>query len=132
MAFIVPVTLQIIPEEVIKYTSGFTIEEEQSIKKAKVALELRDLLKEPVTLEEFKTIVVPWFRIVRTEDFIVNPEKVKKVRVVKEKVVKEVKPKKPTKAFIKAEVQRLIFKLSRSEPFSEEENVFFNLYAGTI
>lgn len=132
MAFIVPVTLQIIPEEVIKYTSGFTIEEEQSIKKAKVALELRDLLKEPVTLEEFKTIVVPWFRIVRTEDFIVNPEKVKKVRVVKEKVVKEVKPKKPTKAFIKAEVQRLIFKLSRSEPFSEEENVFFNLYAGTM
>lgn len=132
MAFIVPVTLQIMPEEVIKYTSGFTIEEEQSIKKAKVALELRDLLKEPVTLEEFKTIVVPWFRIVRTEDFIVNPEKVKKVRVVKEKVVKEVKPKKPTKAFIKAEVQRLIFKLSRSEPFSEEENVFFNLYAGTI
>ena len=120
------------PEEVIKYTSGFTIEEEQSIKKAKVALELRDLLKEPVTLEEFKTIVVPWFRIVRTEDFIVNPEKVKKVRVVKEKVVKEVKPKKPTKAFIKAEVQRLIFKLSRSEPFSEEENVFFNLYAGTM
>lgn len=132
MAFIVPVTLQIMPEEVIKYTSGFTIEEEQSIKKAKVALELRDLLKEPVTLEEFKTIVVPWFRIVRTEDFIVNPEKVKKVRVVKEKVVKEVKPKKPTKAFIKAEVQRLIFKLSRSEPFSEEENVFFNLYAGTM
>jgi hypothetical protein len=129
MAFITPVTLQTIPEEVIKYTSGFTIEEEQLIKKAKTALELRDLLKEPVTLEEFKTVVVPWFRIVRTEDFILNPEKVKKVRVIKEK---EIKPKKPTKAFIKAEIQRLIFKLSRGEAFSEEETIFFNLYAGTI
>jgi len=130
MTFILPTTIQAIPEEVVQFSSGYTEEQEQEIKLAKAKLELRDLLKEPVTLEEFKTIVVPWFRVVRTEDFILHPEKVKKVRVIKEKVVREPKVKKPTKAFIKSEVQRLIFKLSRSEEFTEEEKVFFNTYTG--
>lgn len=130
MAFVVPQALQQVPEEVVLHTSGYTPEQEQEIKKAKSSLELRDLLKEPVTLEEFKSIVVPWFRISRTEDFILHPEKVKKVRVVKEKVVKEVKVKKPTKAFIKTELQRLIFKLSRSEEFTVEETEFFTIYTG--
>lgn len=135
MSFVVPKSLTSVPDEVPKYVSGYTEEEEIKIKQAKALLDERDLAAFPVTLEEFKNVIVPWFRISRTEEFILHPEKVKKVRVLKEKVVKEKvirvpKVKKLTKAQIQYKMSELVMKLAMKEEFTEEETEFFRIQTG--
>jgi hypothetical protein len=133
MAFIIPTSVQAIEVEVPKYLSGYSEEEELRIKQGKKLLEDRDLTLEPVTLEEFKTIVAPWFRIHRTEQFILNPEKVKAVRIPKEpkvKIPKEAKPKKLTKAQVQSKFQSLVMKMAVGTEFTEEETEFFKLQTG--
>jgi hypothetical protein len=113
----------LVPEEPSKlYEHGYTPEQVAIITANKKELERRNLSEVPVTLEEFKDIVVPYQRIQRTEIFNLNPEKEKKVRVVKEKVVKI---KKLTKKQIGEKVTEIVFKLARSEELTEEEQVFF-------
>jgi hypothetical protein len=113
----------LVPEEPSKlYDHGYTPEQVAIITTNKKELERRNLSEVPVTLEEFKDIVVPYQRIQRTEVFNLNPEKEKKVRVVKEKVVKV---KKLTKKQISEKVTELVFKLARSEELTEEEQQFF-------
>lgn len=113
----------LVPEEPSKlYDHGYTPEEVSSITIKKKELDKRNLSEEPITLEEFKDIVVPYQRIQRTEVWNLNPEKEKKVRVVKEKVVKV---KKLTKKQIAEKVTEIVFKLARSEELTEEEEQFF-------
>ena len=107
------------------YDHGFTPEEVISITAKKKQLEKRNLSDEPVTLEEFKDIVVPFQRIQRTEVFNLNPEKEKKVRVLKEKVVKE-KVVRLTKKFIESKITEIVYKMARGEELLEEETEFFN------
>jgi hypothetical protein len=121
--------------EVVKpeYNHGFSEEEVYNIEKAKEELGRRDLLAQPVTLEEFKNIIVPFLRIKRTEAFILNPIKEKKVRVPREKLTKEPKPpkvKKLTKKEIKEKIDNLIFKKVMGEELTEEENIFFIAQTG--
>jgi hypothetical protein len=132
MAFTPPVSMTL-PEsaEPPKYSSGYPPEEEDRIKREKALIDARDLTLFPVTLEEFKTIVAPWFRINRTEEFILHPEKVKKERVPKvpkEKVVKERLPKekKLTKGQVQAKLQEIIMKKAFGQEVSEEEESFYN------
>jgi len=105
------------------YTHGFSLEEETRIKEGKKAIEERDIVAEPVTLEEFKTIIVPWNRIYRTEQFILHPPKAAKkpraVRVTKPKV------KKLTKKAIAEKINNIVFKIATGEEVSEEEQTFY-------
>ena len=107
------------------YDHGFTPEEVIDITAKKKELEKRNLAEEPVTLEEFKDIVVPFQRIQRTEVFNLNPEKEKKVRVIKEKVVKE-KVVRLTKKYIETKITEIVYKMARGEELLEEETEFFN------
>ena len=95
MAFIPPTKVTEIPEEKEKvpYNHGFSEEEVYKITSYINELEKRDLVEEPVSLEEFKNYVVPWYRIKRTEDFILNATKVKEKKVREPKAPKEPKPK---------------------------------------
>jgi hypothetical protein len=127
MAFIPPKILQE-QTETVKYVSGYSEEEEQRIKAEKIKIEFRDLDKFPVTLEEFKTIICPWFRINRTEVFILNNVKEKVPRIKKEKIVK---PKKLTKKQAQEKFKELIMKMAKGEEFSEEETLFYNSHTGT-
>lgn len=118
-----PTTLNVVQPKL--YDHGFTVEEVISITAKKKQLEKRNLSEEPVTLEEFKDIVVPFQRIQRTEIFNLNPEKEKKVRVLKEKVVKE-KVVRLTKKFIESKITEIVYKMARGEELLEEETEFFN------
>lgn len=112
----------IVVEEPVKlYTHGYTPEEVEHITQKKKLLEKRNLVEEPVTLDEFRSIIIPFQRIQRTEIFNLNPEKEKKVRVLKEKVVKV---KKLTKKQINDEVTRIVFKRINNEELTEEEDTF--------
>ena len=109
------------------YSHGFTPEQVEEIKAKKLSIEKRDLKKEPVTLDEFKTIIVPWNRIHRTEQFILNPKKEKAERKPREK--KEPAPKKPkklTKKHIQDKINDIVFKLAKGETISDEEQRFFD------
>ena len=130
MAFVVPTVLQVIEVEVPKYVSGYTEEEETQIKLAKQRIDARDLALEPVTLEEFKTVIAPWFRIHRTEEFILHPEKIKPIRVPKEAKPKVPKEKKLTKAQTQNKFQQCIMKMATGEAFTEEEAEFFKKQTG--
>ena len=134
MAFVAPKALQAVPEEEKpKYQSGYTEEEELIIKEKKKQLDLRDLSEQPVTLEEFRDIVCPWFRIHRTEQFTLHPEKVKAVRVPKEpkpKVEKVPKEKKLTKAQTTAKMQGILMKMATKVELTEEEQEFFKVQTG--
>ena len=71
------------------YDHGFSPDEVVGIEDKYFGLFKRDLALEPTTLDEFKTIIVPWLRIHRTKAFNLFPDKPEKVkRVPKEKVVK--------------------------------------------
>ena len=135
MAFVVPKSLQETSEsEVPKYSSGYTEEEELNIKQAKILIEQRDLESLPVTLEEFRLIIAPWFRINRTEEFILKAEKVKPVRVPREpkapKAPKEPRVKKRTKAQVEFKMKELLFKLATNTEFTEEETLFYKEQTG--
>jgi hypothetical protein len=111
-------------EEVVekKYDHGYSPEEVVYITTKNKEISRRNLAEEPVTLEESRDIIIPFQRIQRTEVWNLNPEKEKKVRVVKEKVVKV---KKLTKKQIAEKVTDIVFKLARSEELTEEEEQFF-------
>jgi hypothetical protein len=131
MAFIAPTAFASIVVEVNpKYVSGYSPEEEDRIKNAKVLIDKRDLSKEPVSLQEFRDIIAPWYRINRTEEFILHPEKVKTVRKAREakapKEPKEPKVKKLTKKQIQDKLSGLVMKLAMQVAFTEEEQVFFD------
>jgi hypothetical protein len=117
------------------YLHGFTEEEVTLIKLAKTKLDKRNLLEEPVTLTEFKEIVVPYQRILRTTAFNLNPEKVKPVRipkVPKPKVIKEPKVKKLTKKFIQEELSRLIFSQAMGDVLTDDESIFILTHTKAI
>ncbi len=112
------------------YSHGYTDVQVIEIKeKYKELLSKIEKTNYKPTLEETKFIVIPYIRIHRTEEFILNekPEKIKKEKVVKEKVVKppkEPKIKKLTKKQIGEKIQEYVFKLSRGENLTEEEDLF--------
>ncbi len=125
MAFVAPTKVSTVPDvpEVKPYDHGYSEEEVHRITIARNEIVKRDLSKEPVTLEEFKTIIAPWFRIHRTEEFILHPAKEK---VAKEpKAPKEAKPKKLTKKQTTELLTQLIFKLATGIPFTDSEKVFY-------
>lgn len=127
-----------LPEEENKpiiYNHGFSEEQVHTITLAKSNLDKRNLSEFPVTLEEFKTIIIPWQRIKRTEAFNLNPEKPKKekvIRVPKVKVPKEPKQKKLTKKFINDEMSRIIFKKAMGQELSPDELIFIEAHTQGI
>ena len=129
MAFLPPTTANLEQasqvQEVKQYSSGYTLEQEEHIKREKLELDRRDLIKEPVTLEEFRTIVAPWYRINRTEEFRLHPEKVKK-----ERTPREVKPKKLSKTAISKKLTEIIMKLGTGQSLTEEEELFYKEHTG--
>ena len=130
MAFTVPGALAPIAEEKPPYISGYTPEEEDRIKKAKALLDKRDLVLEPVTLQEFRDIVAPYYRIDRIEQFILHPVKEKKVRVPKEPKPKVPKVRKLTKKQAEEKLQGLIFKLAVQDDITDEERLWYKEYTG--
>jgi hypothetical protein len=124
-------------ETVQAYAHGVRPELVEDIKQQKVALEKRiNNGGEPVSLDEFKEIVIPWIRIHRTEVFILNPEKPKK-----EKKVKEVKPPKEKKATapkekkltakqVQARISAIVMAKAMGQIISEEDRMFFKEQAG--
>lgn len=117
-------------EEQPKYDHGFSDEEVNRIKAERKALDEKLKLGEQVTLEEFKTIVIPYVRIQRTEDFNLQ-EKLKKPKVERKakqpkvpKAKKEPKPKKLTKKEISQMLQNITFKKAGGLPLTEEEEHF--------
>ena len=122
------------PEPIVpKYEHGFSEEQVYLIKLKKQAIEKRNLTEEPVTLEEMQEVIVPYMRIIRTTAFILNPEKVKKVkesRVAKTKTPRVAKPKvakekKLTQKAIKQKLDDIIYIMFSGTPLSEEDDAFF-------
>ena len=107
-----------VPEEKPKYDHGYTEEEVLRIKQRREEIFKRDLYAEPVTTEEFKTIIVPFCRINRTEKFILAPEK-------KSKVPKAPKEKKLTKKEIKLRMNNIIIAKAMGQSVSQEDEIFF-------
>lgn len=132
MAFKVPTSLS--SEEtstsmsVNTWCSGYTEQEEHEIRARKALIDSRNLEQYPVTLEEFKHTIAPWFRINRTEEFKLHPEKLKTTRVGKEP--KEPKIKKLTKAQLKARISELIIKKATTGNLTAEEQEFFDREIG--
>ena len=125
-------------EEVHVYSHGIPPERVEEIKRLKLELEKRVMDGgEPVTLQEFKDIVLPFQRIHRTEVFILNPVKVKPVRVPrvktpkapKEKVEKPVKVKTLTKKQLEVKLNELLFK-KFTLGLTDEEEAFLALHTG--
>lgn len=113
----------------IQYESGYTTDQIHEITLAHTMLSKRDLVGQPVTLEEFRDIIVPFFRIKRVEAFNLN---VGKEKVKKERVPKEVKPKKLTKKQIEAKILEIAFKKAKNEELTEEETLFFNNHTNQL
>lgn len=115
--------------QVVQYDSGFTADQIHEITLAHSTLTKRDLVGQPVTLEEFRDIIVPFFRIKRVETFNLN---VGKEKVKKERVAKEAKPKKLTKKQIEAKVLEIAFKKAKKEELTQEEDEFFNTHTNQL
>lgn len=122
------------PEEP-KYDHGYS--EEEAIRLTELNKELDKKIEkgyEP-TLEEFKTIVAPMFRINRKEPFILNKPKEKPVKVPKEKKAKVVKEKVPkvkklTAKEIKSRQERLnkiIMKKAAGIELSSDDTEFLDM-----
>ena len=95
------------------YSHGFSPEEVEKIKLAREEISKRDLVAEPVTLEEFQEIVIPYLRISRTTSFNLNAK---------------AKPKKApalTKKEINAQINAIAFKQATGESLTKEEEAFF-------
>lgn len=119
------------------YDHGYPADKVDEIKQLHIALEKRvNGGGELASLEEFTTIVIPWCRINRTEEFIIVPEKEKKVKVPKEpkiKVAREAKVKAPvagkekklTKKQVAEEIQRIVMAIAMGTA-TEDDMKFFN------
>jgi len=114
------------------YSHGFTPEEAEEIKRQKKLLDEKLRNNEEITLKEFEEIIVPFQRIHRTEEFILNPGKIKKEKIPKEpkapRTPRVPKEKKLTKKQIETECNRLFTKEMAGEEFTEKEREFYNLY----
>jgi hypothetical protein len=122
------------PEQAVKYDHGYTEEQVIIVTNARKELDKRDLVEFPVTLDEFKTIIIPYQRISRTTAFNLNPEKVKKPP--KEKVEKLPKTRTPrvakipgekklTKKQIEERISDIIFYIATGKELTDEETLFF-------
>ena len=111
----------LITEQPNTYNHGYSIQEVDKLKTAKAELDKRNLTQEPVTLEEFKTIVVPWNRVLRVEEFILADTK-----KPKEKATRIVKPKKLTKKAIKEKLNVIIFKKASGKELTKDEQIFMD------
>lgn len=113
------------PEE--KYVHGYTDEEVARIKSQRDLIVSRDLFTNPVSLEEFKNVIIPFYRIQRTEVF--------KLQETKVKVPKEPKPpkeKKLTKKAIQARITQLIFLKAAGGQWTEEDKKFMTIHQPTF
>lgn len=77
-----------------------------------------------ITLDEFKTIVVPWIRQHREQQFVLHKPKAKPVRIPK--------PKKLTKKAIKEKLQDILYRLNFGEDVSEEDKEFFTAHIDQV
>lgn len=137
------------PPEVIVYVHGIEPSKVDEIKQLKLALDKRiSNGGEAVSLEEFTSIVIPWLRIHRTEVFILNPEKPKKEKKVREPKAKTpgvprqkasdssallggaTKEKKLTKKQVNEKMQSIIMKMAMGQVLLAEEQSFFEEQAG--
>lgn len=126
-------------EETKKYDHGFSEEDVIRIKRERLELDTKISNGHEVTLEEFKSIIVPYCYINRTEVFNLIPEKVKKEpkeKTPKEpKAPKEKKPKvlKLTKKELKLREERLktiIMKKAAGLVITDEDNEFMKMMEG--
>ena len=129
-------------DDVTMYSHGIDPQKVEFILEKKKEIEARiNNGGEVVTLEEFKEIIIPWNRIHRTTEFILNKpkEKVKKVREPKEpkaprapRTAKEPKPPKEKK-LTKKEVEKLlnsaIVKMATGQTLTEQEQQVFDEHA---
>lgn len=104
------------------YNHGFTPAEVEAIEASYFNLYKRDLALEPTTLDEFRTIIVPWLRIHRTKCFNLFPDKPEKVkRVPKEKVVKVKKEKVVKEKVVRGKPKNLFEAVVNLEEETEED-----------
>ena len=106
----------LVPEETKPtYSHGFPPEEVETIKLDREEISKRDLVAEPVTLEEFCKVIMPYLRITRTETFNLNAKKAttrKKTPAL-------------TKKEINAQINAIAFKQATGESLTKEEEAFF-------
>lgn len=125
--------LSFIPEElpntIVTYDHGYSIEEVAMIISKKKELDEGILLGKQVTLDEFKNIVVPYQRINRVEAFTLNAIKETKNKVDRRTTTrsKDTKPKKLGKAQITLKLNEIIMKMALGTITKEEEE-FYNNY----
>lgn len=105
------------------YDHGYSVEQVVKIKEEKQKIESRDLRENPVTLTEFKEIIVPWNRIHRVEAFNLNTV-AKKVTKAKKATV--TKPKRMTKKAIAAKLEEIALKQLQDIALTEEETAFYD------
>jgi len=128
-----------LPVEEKRYDHGFS--EEDVIRIKALRLELDDKISKghEVTLEEFKSIIVPYCYINRTEVFNLQPVKEKKEKAEKvpkePKAPKEKKPKvlKLTKKELKLREERLktiIMKRAAGLSITEDDERFMQMMEG--
>ena len=112
------------------YNHGYSDEEVRRITDLHNELKARDLKSNPISLEEYKKIVVPFLRINRTNAFNLKAASVKQPKAPKEpraaKAPKVAKPKKLTKKAIEAELSRIVMAKAMGTQLSEADLAFFN------
>lgn len=114
------VTKLVIGTESKEYSHGYNEEDVKKLTLAKELVDKRDLIDFPVTLDEFKSVIVPYLRIQRTEAFNINTEIVK---------VKSVKPPKPPSAAALKKRYKTIQKYILDEiEVNEEDMEFYTNY----
>lgn len=126
-------------DDVTMYSHGIDPQKVEFILEKKKEIEARiNNGGEAVTLEEFKEIIIPWNRIHRTTEFILNKpkEKVKKVREPKEpkaprapRAAKEPKEKKLTKKEVEKLLNSAIIKMATGQTLTEQEQQVFDEHA---
>jgi len=113
-------TKLVIGTESKEYSHGYNEEEVKKITLAKELIDKRDLIDYPVTLNEFKVVIIPYLRIQRTEAFNINTE------VVKVKVTKPPKP--PSAAALKKRYKTIQKSILDEVDVNEEDMEFYTNY----
>lgn len=117
------------------YSHGFSDTEVQKITAQKELISARDLVAKPVTLDEFKTVIVPFNRLHRTTQFnIMAASAAAKKKAAKKpraaRVVKPKAPKKLTKKAIAARLNEIIFKQATGVGLLEGDQEFYDEHLG--
>lgn len=112
------------------YNHGYSDEEVRRITDLHNELKARDLKSNPISLEEYKKIVVPFLRINRVEAFNLKAASAKKPKEPKAakapKEPKVAKPKKLSKKAIEVELSRIVMAKAMGTSVSETDLAFFN------